>query len=104
MLEALADRLAEAFAELIHHKIRTDPDFWGYVPEENLSLSDMLKVKYVGIRPAPGYPTQPDHREKDTLWRLLDAENLSGGKMVLTESLMMMPAASVCALCFAHEK
>ncbi|EER20147.1 Methionine synthase, putative [Perkinsus marinus ATCC 50983] len=104
MLEALADRLAEAFAELIHHKIRTDPDFWGYVPEEKLTLSDMLKVKYVGIRPAPGYPTQPDHREKDTLWRLLDAEKLSGGKMVLTESLMMMPAASVCALCFAHEK
>ncbi|KAF4661016.1 hypothetical protein FOL47_006877 [Perkinsus chesapeaki] len=104
MLEALADRLAEAFAELIHHKIRTDPQFWGYVPEEDLSLSDMLKVKYVGIRPAPGYPTQPDHREKETLWRLLDAESLSGGKMVLTESLMMQPAASVCALCFAHGK
>merc|ERR1712190_174279 len=100
LLEALADRLAEAFAELIHLKIRTT--LWGYAPDEKLSLEDLLKVRYQGIRPAPGYPSQPDHREKRTLWDLLDIDRLSEGKLELTESYMMMPSASVCALCFVH--
>jgi 5-methyltetrahydrofolate--homocysteine methyltransferase len=100
LLEALADRLAEAFAELIHLKIRTT--LWGYAPDENLSREDLLKVRYQGIRPAPGYPSQPDHREKKTLWELLDVESLADSKLCLTESYMMMPSASVCALVFAH--
>merc|ERR1712003_296096 len=100
LLDALADRLAEAFAELIHLKIRKT--LWGYSPDENLSLEDLLKVRYQGIRPAPGYPSQPDHREKRTLWDLLDIDRLSEGKLELTESYMMMPSASVCALVFAH--
>merc|ERR1711920_19927 len=100
LLEAIADRLAEAFSELIHSKIRKQ--LWGYAPDENLSLDDMLKVKYQGIRPAPGYPSQPDHREKETMWKLLDVDRLAGGKMQLTESYMMLPAASVSALVFAH--
>lgn len=100
LLEAVADRLAEAFAELIHLKIRKT--LWGYAPDENLSLEDLLKVRYQGIRPAPGYPSQPDHREKKTLWDLLDIDRLSEGKLELTESYMMMPSASVCALVFAH--
>jgi len=100
LLDALADRLAEAFAELIHLKIRKT--LWGYQPDEKLSLDDLLKVRYQGIRPAPGYPSQPDHREKRTLWDLLEADKLSGGSMELNESYMMLPAASVCALCFAH--
>jgi 5-methyltetrahydrofolate--homocysteine methyltransferase len=100
LLEALADRLAEAFAELIHLKLRTT--LWGYAPSENLSLEDLLKVKYQGIRPAPGYPSQPDHREKQTLWELLDVRRLSEDKLQLTESYMMLPGASVSALIFAH--
>merc|ERR1711998_296649 len=100
LLDALADRLAEAFAELIHLKIRTT--LWGYAADEKLSLEDLLKVRYQGIRPAPGYPSQPDHREKRTLWDMLEADKLSEGRMTLTESYMMLPAASVCALVFAH--
>jgi 5-methyltetrahydrofolate--homocysteine methyltransferase len=100
LLDAVADRLAEAFAELIHLKIRKE--LWGFAPDEQLSLDDMLKVKYQGIRPAPGYPSQPDHREKRTLWDLCDIDKLSSNKMYLTESYMMQPAASVCALVFAH--
>merc|ERR1711972_422814 len=100
LLEAIADRLAEAFAELIHLKIRKE--LWGYAPNEDLNLDGLLKVKYQGIRPAPGYPSQPDHREKQTLWDLCDIDKLSGGKMILTESYMMQPSASVCALVFAH--
>jgi len=100
LLEAIADRLAEAFAELIHLKIRKE--LWGYAPNEDLNLEELLKVKYQGIRPAPGYPSQPDHREKETLWQLLDVDRLAGGKMQLTESYMMLPAASVSALVFAH--
>lgn len=99
MMEALADRLAEAFAELIHYKMRTE--LWGYAPEEKLDIDDMLKVKYQGIRPAPGYPTQPDHTEKEFLWKLLDAEKVTG--IQLTDSLAMLPAASVSALVFANE-
>merc|ERR1712217_197688 len=100
LLEAVADRLAEAFAELIHLKIRKE--LWGYAPDEALSLDDMLKVKYQGIRPAPGYPSQPDHREKKTLWDLLDIPKLTEDKLKLTESYMMQPGASVSALVFAH--
>jgi 5-methyltetrahydrofolate--homocysteine methyltransferase len=100
LLEAVADRLAEAFAELIHLKIRTT--LWGYAPDENLSLDDLLKVRYQGIRPAPGYPSQPDHREKKTMWDLLDIGRLTDEKLQLTESYMMLPGASVSALVFAH--
>merc|ERR1719237_1534593 len=99
LLEAVADRLAEAFAELIHLKIRKQ--LWGYTPDENLCLDDLLKVKYQGIRPAPGYPSQPDHREKETMWKLLEVDRLTGGALELTESYMMQPGASVCALAFA---
>jgi len=100
LLEAVADRLAEAFAELIHKKIRTT--LWGYAENENLTLEDLLKVRYQGIRPAPGYPSQPDHREKKQMWDLLDIDRLCEGKFQLTESYMMLPGASVSALVFAH--
>jgi len=99
MMEAIADRLAEAFAELLHHKMRTE--LWAYSPDEQMDVDDMLKVKYQGIRPAPGYPTQPDHTEKTFMWRLLDAEKATG--IQLTDSLAMLPAASVSALVFANE-
>jgi 5-methyltetrahydrofolate--homocysteine methyltransferase len=95
LVDALADRLAEALAEVVHLKMRRE--WWGYAADEKLELADLFKVKYQGIRPAPGYPSQPDHREKATLWKLLDIE-----KVTLTESYMMLPASSVCALCFAH--
>merc|ERR1719247_1780437 len=98
MMEAIADRLAEAFAELLHVKMRTE--LWGYAPDEKLSCEDLLKTKYVGIRPAPGYPTQPDHTEKNFMWKLLDAEKLTG--ISLTDSLAMLPAASVSALVFGN--
>jgi 5-methyltetrahydrofolate--homocysteine methyltransferase len=97
MLQALADRLAEAYAESLHARVRRE--LWGYAPAEALDAADMLKVKYQGIRPAPGYPSQPDHTEKRTMWRLLDAERHSGIR--LTDSLAMLPAPSVSALCFA---
>jgi 5-methyltetrahydrofolate--homocysteine methyltransferase len=97
MLQALSDRLAEAFAEMAHAKMRRE--IWGYAPSESLDTSDLLKVKYQGIRPAPGYPSQPDHTEKVTMWKLLDVEVRTGIK--LTESLAMLPAASVSALVFA---
>jgi len=99
MMEAIADRLAEAFAELIHYKMRTE--LWGYAPDEKMDVDEMLKVKYQGIRPAPGYPTQPDHTEKEFMWKLLDAEKTTG--IQLTDSLAMLPAASVSALVFANE-
>lgn len=100
LLDALADRLAEAFTERVHEKMRKE--IWGCVPDEKLTVEEMLKVKYQGIRPAQGYPTQPDHREKTQLWKLLDIDELSSGEMVLTDSFMMMPAASVSALVFSH--
>jgi len=100
LLDAVTDRLTEAFAELIHLKMRKE--LWGYAKDEDLSQEDLLKVKYQGIRPAPGYPSQPDHREKPTLFDLLQVEELLGGRMALTESHMMLPAASVSALVFAH--
>jgi 5-methyltetrahydrofolate--homocysteine methyltransferase len=100
LLDAVADRLTEAYAELIHVQIRKQ--LWGYAPDENMSLEDMLKVKYQGIRPAPGYPSQPDHREKETLFDMLEVDKLLGGRIDLTDSYMMLPAASVCAHVFAH--
>lgn len=98
MTKAVADRLAEAFAELLHKKIRND--YWGYAFNEKLSNAELIDEKYNGIRPAPGYPAQPDHTEKLTIWKLLDAEKNT--TISLTESLAMYPAASVCGLYFAH--
>ncbi len=98
MLKALADRLAEAFAELLHKKVRTE--IWGYAAAENLSKEEVIKEKYQGIRPAPGYPAQPDHTEKTTLWNLLDVEKNTG--ILLTESLAMFPTAAVSGLYFSH--
>ncbi|HEY1448615.1 MAG TPA: methionine synthase [Caulobacteraceae bacterium] len=95
---ALADRLAEAFAEALHRKVRTE--LWGYAPDEPFDLEAMLAEKYRGIRPAPGYPAQPDHTEKRTLFRLLDAPARTG--MDLTESFAMTPASSVSGLYFAQ--
>ena len=98
MVKALADRLAEAFAELLHKKVRTE--YWGYSVEEDLTNDDLIKEKYIGIRPAPGYPSQPDHTEKITIFKLLDVEKSAGIK--LTENLAMFPAASVSGLYFAN--
>ena len=98
MVKALADRLAEAFAEVLHHKVRTD--YWGYSSDENLTNSDIIKEKYVGIRPAPGYPAQPDHTEKLTIFKLLEVEK--NCEINLTETLAMYPAASVSGLYFAN--
>lgn len=98
MLQALADRLAEAFAELLHQKTRTD--YWGYVKEEQLSTEALIKEQYQGIRPAPGYPACPDHTEKYKLFKLLGGEEATG--IHLTESLAMYPASSVCGWYFAH--
>ncbi len=98
MLKALADRLAEAFAEHLHERVRKE--FWGYAPSEQLPNEDLIKEQYQGIRPAPGYPACPDHTEKTTLFTLLDAQNQIG--VELTESLAMMPAASVSGWYFAH--
>jgi 5-methyltetrahydrofolate--homocysteine methyltransferase len=98
MLQALADRLAEAFAEVLHKKTRTE--FWGYVKDETLSNEELIKENYVGIRPAPGYPACPDHTEKYKLFELLGGEEATG--IHLTESLAMYPASSVCGWYFSH--
>lgn len=98
MVKALADRLAEAFAEELHERVRRE--LWGYDKQETLEADDLLRVKYAGIRPAPGYPVQPDHTEKETMWRLLGAEEATG--ISLSASLAMLPAASVSGLYFAH--
>ena len=95
---ALADRLAEAFAEALHFKVRAE--LWGYAPGEAFEIDRLIAEKYQGIRPAPGYPAQPDHTEKATLFRLLEAEARTG--MALTESFAMTPPASVSGLYFAH--
>ncbi|WP_373424328.1 methionine synthase [Variovorax boronicumulans] len=97
MLKALADRLAEAFAESLHHRARTD--LWGYAPDEGLSNEDMIAEKYRGIRPAPGYPACPDHSVKGPMFDLLACADIG---MTLTESLAMMPAASVSGFYLSH--
>jgi 5-methyltetrahydrofolate--homocysteine methyltransferase len=96
--KALADRLAEAFAERMHARVRRE--FWGYAPDEALSNEDLILEKYRGIRPAPGYPAQPDHTEKATVFKLLDAENTAGVK--LTENFAMWPGSSVSGLYFGN--
>ena len=97
MLKALADRLAEALAEYLHLRMRRE--FWGYAPDEQLTNDDLIAEKYSGIRPAPGYPACPDHLDKETIFELLEAEEIG---MSLTESLAMYPAASVSGYYFAH--
>ena len=97
MAEALADRLAEAFAEYLHKRVR---DEWGFGHREDLSKEQLIHEDYRGIRPAAGYPACPDHTEKGTLWRLLDVEKNTG--MLLTESFAMWPGSSVSGLYFAH--
>ncbi len=98
LAKSITDRLAEAFAELLHLKVRKE--FWGYAAGENLTLQDLIAEKYTGIRPAPGYPAQPDHTEKITIFKMLDVENSTG--ITLTESLAMYPAASICGIYFSH--
>ena len=97
MTKALADRLAEAFAEYLHHRVRRE---WGYGRDEALTKEDLIREKYRGIRPAAGYPACPDHTEKWILWDLLDVEQNTGIR--LTESCAMWPGASVSGLYFAH--
>ncbi|MGB1535221.1 MAG: methionine synthase [Flavobacteriaceae bacterium] len=98
MVKALSDRFAEAFAEYLHHQIRTN--YWGYAAQEGLTNEELIAEKYQGIRPAPGYPACPDHLEKKTLWNLLEVEKTIG--VSLTESLAMWPASSVSGYYFAH--
>ena len=98
LLRALADRLAEAFAEHMHERVRRE--FWGYSPNENYTNAELIKEEYRGIRPAPGYPAQPDHTEKGALFKLLDAEAKAGIK--LTESYAMWPGSAVSGLYFSH--
>jgi 5-methyltetrahydrofolate--homocysteine methyltransferase len=98
MIKILADRLAEAFTELLHEKIRKKD--WGYDTDEDLDLEEMLREHYQGIRPAFGYPSLPEHSEKQVLWDFLDVEKNIGA--TLTESFAMYPAASVSGLIFAH--
>jgi 5-methyltetrahydrofolate--homocysteine methyltransferase len=99
MFKALADRLAEAFAEYLHHRVRID--FWGYSADENLSNEAMIKEQYQGIRPAPGYPACPDHTVKADMFNLLQCDEID---MQLTESFAMMPAAAVSGFYFAHKE
>jgi 5-methyltetrahydrofolate--homocysteine methyltransferase len=98
LVKALADRFAEAFAECMHERVRKE--FWGYAPDENFSSDELVTEAYAGIRPAPGYPAQPDHTEKATLFRLLDAENATG--VALTDSYAMWPGSSVSGLYIGH--
>jgi 5-methyltetrahydrofolate--homocysteine methyltransferase len=100
MLEALADRLAEAFAERLHQRVRTE--FWGYAPDESLDNDALIAERYRGIRPAPGYPACPEHTEKQTIWELLDVEKATG--IELTESMAMWPGAAVSGLYLSHPK
>jgi 5-methyltetrahydrofolate--homocysteine methyltransferase len=98
LLESLADRLAEAFAERLHERVRHD--FWGYAPDEHLRNDDLIAERYTGIRPAPGYPMCPDHTEKQLLWDLLDVQQRTG--IELTESMAMWPGAAVSGWYFSH--
>ena len=99
MVKALADRFAEAYAEFLHHKVRTDD--WGYALDENLSNEELISEKYKGIRPAPGYPACPDHTEKETIWDLLNVKENIG--VELTSSLAMFPTASVSGYYFGNQ-
>ena len=98
MIKALADRLAESLAEYMHKKVRRE--LWAYQPQENLNNEALIREEYQGIRPAPGYPACPDHTEKRTLFKLLDAEKTIG--VSLTEHCAMLPTASVSGWYFAH--
>ena len=98
MIKALADRFAEAFAEYLHKEVRTK--YWGYAVDEDLDNTELIKEKYRGIRPAPGYPACPDHLEKLTIWEMMKVEEQIGVK--LTDSLAMWPAASVSGYYFGH--
>jgi 5-methyltetrahydrofolate--homocysteine methyltransferase len=98
MLKALADRLAEAFAERLHERVRKT--LWGYAPDEALSNEELVREKYRGIRPAPGYPACPDHSQKPELFRLLNAGQ--NAAISLTESFAMMPTSAVSGYYFAH--
>jgi 5-methyltetrahydrofolate--homocysteine methyltransferase len=98
LFQALADRLAEAFAERMHERVRKE--FWAYAPDEDLTNEQLIAEAYQGIRPAPGYPACPDHTEKGILWELLDAEAATGVK--LTESFAMTPGSSVSGIYFSH--
>ncbi|MCI5064895.1 methionine synthase [bacterium] len=100
MVKAIADRLAEAFAEYVHHQVRCD--YWGYAEEESFTMKQLIREKYQGIRPAAGYPACPDHTEKNTLFRILDAERNAG--ISLTENYAMYPASSVSGLYFSHAR
>jgi len=100
MIKALADRLAEAFAEKVHEDVRKD--YWGYASNEKLDAKELFQLKYQGIRPAPGYPSQPDHTEKTFMWKHMEVEERTG--IELTESLAMVPAASVSGVIFAHKQ
>jgi len=97
MLKSLADRMAEAFAEALHARVRTD--LWGYAPDESLTNEQMIKEAYVGIRPAPGYPACPEHVVKREMFEVLDGADIG---MMLTESYAMHPAASVSGFYFSH--
>jgi 5-methyltetrahydrofolate--homocysteine methyltransferase len=97
MVKALADRLAEAFAERLHCLVRRE--YWGYSPDEKLSNEELIAEQYRGIRPAPGYPAQPDHTEKGTVFKLLESGRIG---VELTESFAMWPGAAVCGLYFSH--
>ena len=98
MLKAIADRLAEALAEYLHERVRKE--YWGYAKDENLTNEELIKEKYVGIRPAPGYPACPDHSEKVKLFQLLNSDNTVD--ISLTENFAMYPAASVSGWYFSH--
>ena len=98
MLKVLADRLAEAFAEHMHERVRKE--FWAYEVDEQLNNDDLIREKYRGTRPAPGYPACPDHTEKATLWELLEPEKNAG--MTITESFAMLPTAAVSGWYFGH--
>jgi 5-methyltetrahydrofolate--homocysteine methyltransferase len=98
LIKALADRLAEAFAERLHERVRRE--LWGYAPDERLSNEDIIAERYQGIRPAPGYPACPDHTEKETLFKLLEAEERTG--IHLTESFAMLPTAAVSGYYFSR--
>ena len=98
MAKVIADRLVEAFAERMHERVRTE--FWGYAEDETMEKEDLIKEKFKGIRPAPGYPSCPSHKEKDAIWKILNVEQNTG--ITLTETRAMSPAASICGWYFAH--